>query len=201
MAKQQSNPMTDLALITVFAALITAFSILPAIPLAFSPVPITLQTLAIGLTAMIIGPWRGALATLLWLVVGFAGLPVFAGGASGIGVLARATGGYLIAFPIYAVAVGWLSAFIVRRGLTWAVALLFAAGMAGLVVIVYPLGIVGMHVNAGLGWGKSLALNLPFLPGDTIKALLSASIAVAVHKAFPAILVARTHTHGAAVAH
>ena len=56
--------------------------------------------------AMVARPWRGFLAILLYLVVGFAGLPVFAGGAAGLGVLAKPSIGYLLAFPIGAAVTG-----------------------------------------------------------------------------------------------
>ena len=84
----KTTPATDLALIAVFAALIAAFSLTPAIPIT-GGVPITLQTLAVVLAGLVLGPWRGFLATLLYLAVGFAGLPVFAGGAAGLAVLAK----------------------------------------------------------------------------------------------------------------
>lgn len=191
MNNERSNPMGDVALVAVFAALIAAFSIVPAVAIPVSPVPITLQTLAVALTAMIIGPWRGAAATVLYLLVGFAGLPVFASGASGLSVLAKGSVGYLLSFPLYAVVVGLLSAWFVRRGLKFAALTLFVAGLIGNLAIVYPMGIAGMHLNLGLEWGKAFALNLPFVPGDTVKAAAAALIAVAVHKAFPALLSVR----------
>lgn len=190
MTKPNANPMTDLALIAVFAALIAAFSIVPGIPIG--PVPITLQTLAVALTAMIVGPWRGALAALLYLAVGFAGLPVFASGASGLSVLSKASAGYLCSFPLYALVVGALSAYVVRRSLKFAVVTLFLAGLIGNLLIVYPPGIAGLRANAGLSWGQAFELNLSFVPGDLAKTVVAALVAVAVHKAFPAILAART---------
>ena len=70
-ASAKTTPATDLALIAVFAALIAAFSLTPAIPIT-GGVPITLQTLAVVLAGLVLGPWRGFLATLLYLAVGFA---------------------------------------------------------------------------------------------------------------------------------
>src|SRR5437879_6122382 len=93
------------------AALIIGFSLFVAlcaqvsIPLSFSPVPVTLQTLAVLLTGAALGSKRGALAMLAYLAEGSAHLPFFAGGASGFPLL---TGGYLVGFVIAAYVVGWL---------------------------------------------------------------------------------------------
>ena len=72
-ASAKTTPATDLALIAVFAALIAAFSLTPAIPVA-GGVPITLQTLAVVLAGLVLGPVRGFLAALLYVLVGMAGL-------------------------------------------------------------------------------------------------------------------------------
>lgn len=186
--------MWDIALVAVFAALIGAFSLTPAINIPWSPVPITLQTLAIALTAMIIGPWLGFLATMLYLVLGFVGLPVFAGGASGISVLAKASAGYLIGFPIYAFVVGLLTVLFLKKGLKWAIPTLVVAGLIGSIVIIHPMGIAGMHFNLNVSWATAAKLDLPFWPGDIVKTVLAALVATAVHKAFPAMLVGKRAT-------
>ena len=90
----------DIALIAVFAALIAVLSLTPAVPVG--PVPITLQTLGVALAGLVLGPLRGFLAVVLYLIVGFVGLPVFAGGAAGLAVLGKPSAGYLLSFPIAA---------------------------------------------------------------------------------------------------
>ena len=90
----------DLAYVAVFAALIAAMSLTPAIPVAGLPAPITLQTLAVMLAGLCLGAWRGAAAVSLYLLVGLAGLPVFAGGKAGIAAFVGPTGGYLVAFIV-----------------------------------------------------------------------------------------------------
>ncbi|MDP3765716.1 MAG: biotin transporter BioY [Nanoarchaeota archaeon] len=87
----------------VFAALFAALTAAVAwfkIPLPFTPVPITLQTLVVLLSGAMLGPYYGALSMAVYIAVGAIGLPVFAGGASGIGVLLGPTGGYLFSYPI-----------------------------------------------------------------------------------------------------
>ncbi len=181
--------MMDVALVAVFAALIAAFSLVPGINLVV--VPITLQTLAVGLTAMVIGPWRAFAATSLYLLVGFAGLPVFANGAAGIGVLARGSAGYLLSFPLYALLVGLLAQAVVRRGWRQRWLRLFLAGLVGSFTLVHPMGIAGMMVNVNLPLAKAFTLDMTFWVGDLIKTAIAAGVAVAVHKAFPALLATR----------
>lgn len=189
MATRRTSPMTDLALVAVFAGLIAAFTLTPAVPVGPLGVPITLQTLAIAMTAMILGPWRGFAATALYVVVGLAGLPVLAGGASGIGALARPSAGYLLAFPLAALLIGFLSRwFIARQGRArwgW----LFVAGLAGSVVFIHPMGILGMSINGGIPLGKAFLADIAYWPGDLIKNAAAAGVAVAVHRAFPGLLV------------
>lgn len=191
MAQRRQSTVTDLALVAVFAGVIAAATLAPAVPVGPVGVPITLQTLAVALTAMILGPWRGFAATVLYILVGFAGLPVFAAGTAGLGVLAKPSAGYLLAFPLAALLTGWLARRIVARnhgrtGLRWV--LLCLAGLAGSFVFVHPLGILGMSINAGLPLETALFADLVYWPGDLIKNLAASFVAVAVHRAFPGLL-------------
>jgi biotin transport system substrate-specific component len=74
------------------------------------PVPITLQTFAVLLCGILLGPRLGALSLVLYLVVGACGAPVFAAAAFGPHTLFGPTGGYLLSFPLAAFLLGWLSA-------------------------------------------------------------------------------------------
>jgi len=188
-ASAKTTPATDLALIAVFAALIAAFSLTPAIPIT-GGVPITLQTLAVVLAGLVLGPWRGFLATLLYLAVGFAGLPVFAGGGAGLAVLAKPSIGYLLAFPIGAAVAGVLARlFASWRGAQQYLGY-FLAGL-GASIVIHAAGILGLMVVAKMGFGAAFLVDLVFWPGDLAKMFVAAAIAVAVHKAFPALLVSR----------
>jgi biotin transporter BioY len=93
----------------VFAALFAAFTAAVAwfkIPLPFTPVPITLQTLVVLISGAMLGSYYGALSMIIYLILGAIGLPVFAGGSSGIGVLFGPTGGYLFSYPIASFVIG-----------------------------------------------------------------------------------------------
>lgn len=188
MSTKTVPPATNLTLIAVFAALISAFSLAPAIPVGALAVPITLQTLAVALTGLILGPWRAFAATALYLLVGFAGLPVFAGGASGLGSFAKPSIGYLLSFPVAALVCGWLARAFLRRFPDRQWLWLFAAGLAASILVIHPAGIVGMSVVANLPLMKAAVIDLAYWPGDIIKNAIAATVAVAVHRAFPELL-------------
>ena len=162
------------ALLVLSASLITALAAQAAIPVPWSPVPITAQSFAVLLSGAALGPRRGFLAQLAYLAQGAVGLPYFAGGAGGAAVFAGPTGGYLLAFPLAAGLTGWLCARgWDRRFVTMVAAMLggsaviFALGLAWLARFVPAEGLLA----AGL---------LPFIPGDLVKSTLAAV-------AFPAV--------------
>lgn len=177
----------DLSLIAVFAALTAAFSVLPGIPLG-PGVPITLQTLAVMLTGIILGPARGAAAVGLFLVAGLAGLPVFSGFSGGLGVLAGPSAGYLLAFLPAAFLVGLLARMVLRRTRRARFPLLFGAAMVTSFLVIHPLGIAGLMLNAKLDFPAALAADIAFWPGDVLKNLLAAAVGVSVLTAFPRLV-------------
>lgn len=149
----------------------TAFLALAAriqIPLPFSPVPVTGQTLAVLLIGASLGARLGAATVALYVAEGVVGLPVFAGGTSGLLRLTGPTGGYLVGFIAAAFVVGWL----VERGWdrrVWTAAVAMLLGEAAIYVFAliwlsrFPLT-VGL-LDAGL-W--------PFIAGDVYKLLVAA---------------------------
>ena len=104
MEKKKLKGMVFAALFAALTAVVASFKI----PLPFSPVPITLQTLMVLLSGAMLGPIYGALAMIIYLVLGAIGLPVFAGGSSGIPALLGATGGYLFSYPVAAFVIGYM---------------------------------------------------------------------------------------------
>lgn len=186
--RRRSWNATDLSLIAVFAALTAAFALIPAIPIGGAGVPVTLQSLAVVLTGVVLGPGRGAAAIGLYLAAGLAGLPIFAGFSGGLGVLAGPSAGYLLAFPLAAAVAGWLSAAAVRRARRMQYLLLFLSCVAASVLVIHPLGIAGMMVNLNLDLSAAVLADVVFLPGDIAKNLIAAAIGVSVHKAFPRLL-------------
>lgn len=181
----------DLALIAAFAALIAACSLLPALYLGAGLVPITFQTFGVLLAGAVLGARRGFLAVLLYLAVGAAGFPVFAGGSAGLAPFAGPTAGYLISFPLAAAITGFLVQRLPRRRIATSVPLILLAGLAGSFTVTHPLGILGLMWRADLGAQAALLTDLVFWPGDVVKNLLMAFVATAVHRAFPDLLPAR----------
>lgn len=150
---------TPRALLSVLAAsLAVAAAAQVALPLPFSPVPVTLQTVAVVLVGAALGPRLGALAILTYLAEGSAGLPFFAGGTSGPAVLLGPTGGYLVGFVVSA----FLAGLLIERG-WWP---LLAFGFAG--AVVYACGLPWLALFVGAERAPALGL-LPFLPGDLVK--------------------------------
>lgn len=182
----------SLALVSVFAALIAASAIVPGIPVGGFGVPITLQTLAIMVTGLVLGGSRAVAAVALYLLLAFAGLPIFSGGRAGLQVLAGGSAGYIVGFLLAAFLVGIAAEQIIRhlpakrRGLWF-----FLVSIVVTVVASHMLGVLGLVVNLKLSWQAAFASDLIFYPGDIVKDAVAAVAAVAVHRAFPDVLVRR----------
>jgi biotin transport system substrate-specific component len=159
------------ALFVLAFSLGTALSAQIAVPLPFSPVPLTGQTFGVLLTGALLGPRLGALAMLLYLAEGACGLPFFAGGAFGAARFAGPTGGYLVAYPPAAAFVGWLA----TRGWDRRPGTMLGAMLTGSVVIFAGGAAWLAHFVGGASHALTLGV-LPFLPGDAVKALLAAGL-------------------------
>lgn len=154
-------------------ALLVAASAQVVVPLPLSPVPMTLQPLAVLVVGGLLGAAPGTAALLLYLALGVLGLPVFAAGGSGIARLLGPTGGYLLAFPVAAALTGALAG---RGGSVLRVLLASALGM-----VVIHIG--GVAQLALLGGDPGVALRVgfvPFLTGDLLKVGLAAAVILAV---------------------
>ncbi|GHC94981.1 BioY family transporter [Nocardiopsis terrae] len=174
----------DLALVAVFAALIAALSVTVAIPVPGLPVPITLQTLGIMLAPSLLGWKRGSLAVATFLALGLAGLPLFAGGRGGLAVLAGPSAGFIVSWIFAALVIGLLTDLMVRRGRYrfWQGLLV---NVLGGIVVIYAIGVPWMAVVLGDGVLAAAMSMVVFLPGDLVKAVLTAAIASAVFRAYP----------------
>jgi len=148
-------------------SLLVALSARVAIPLPFSPVPITGQTFGVLLVGACLGSRRGAASLLLYLAEGAMGLPVFAEGKAGVAWLFGPTGGYLFGFVAAAFVVGRLCELGWDRRLGTA-AIVFLAGNAVIYWIALP------WLACFVGTGRVLTAGLwPFLPGDVLKVILA----------------------------
>ena len=155
--------------VVLLGSLFIALSAQVALPLPFSPVPVTGQTFAVLAVGAALGRARGTASVLAYLGEGAAGLPVFAGGAAGIAPLLGPTGGYLLGFLPGA----WLCGALAERGWDRRVGGTIAAMLLGNAAIFA----VGLPWLSGfVGASNALALGFwPFLPGDVVKIGLAAA--------------------------
>lgn len=175
MQSKTEKPLLGIVYASMFGA-VTAIGAFIAVPLPFSPVPITLQTLFLFLAAALIGGKLGALSQIVYIALGIIGLPVFAGGKAGFGVLLGPSGGYLYGFVIGAFVAGILISVREKPGVAWIMLSLCTA-----VVAIYSCGVLQLAAVASLSLQKSILVGaLPFLPGDAVKLTAAALIAVRV---------------------
>ena len=160
------KPMVYTAL---FVALIACGAFI-AIPIG--PVPIVMQNLFVLLAGLILGPMWGLTAACTYLLIGLAGLPVFAGGTAGIGKLFGPTGGYLLSYMPTVWITAWLSQKF-RSTLIGDIAALIAGS-----VVIYAVGVPWLKFAFAMPWDKAVAAGmLPFLIGDALKIAVAAAIA------------------------
>ena len=146
-----------------------------SLPLPFTAVPLTMQTFAVILLGMVLGPVAGFSAMVLYLAEGAIGLPVFSPhGLGGTAQLLGPTAGFLFSYPLAAAAAGYFTRTVrvstssFRNGLLAGLAAslpIFALGAVWLALV--------MHLTAAAAWHLGVA---PFLPGEVIKVTAAAAI-------------------------
>jgi biotin transport system substrate-specific component len=170
-------PVRQLALAAFFAALIALLAQI-AIPLPFSPVPLTGQLLGIFLAAALLGGRAGALAVLAYVLLGAAGAPVFHAGRGGLALLLGPTGGYLLGFIAGTYLAGRLLERHPQSGM-----LRTAAALAACLGATYLLGTLQLALVLGLSWPRALLLGIaPYLPLDLAKLLIAAGLSVRLRR-------------------
>ena len=159
-----SNTQRNIRYVVLASAGSALIALCAQISVPFFPVPLTLQTFAVFLIGLTYG-WRlGGITIVLYLAEGALGLPVFAGGKSGLIVLMGPTAGYLVGFLLAATACGWFA----ERGFDRSYAKLFAALLVGNILLYVP-GL--LWLGSMIGWDQPvLGLGLyPFVLGDLMK--------------------------------
>lgn len=158
----------QMAVIGLMAAVIC---ILGPLSMPIGLVPISFTNLAIYITLYTLGSKKGTISTLLYLLVGFAGVPVFSGFTGGAPKLFGPTGGYLIGFVFMAIIAGF---FIDRFINKWYFCIV---GMVLGTAVCYVFGTAWLAYQANMSAKAALAAGvLPFLLGDLFKIILSAYI-------------------------
>jgi biotin transport system substrate-specific component len=163
----------------VLGSLLVAICAHLAVPLWFTPVPVTLQTFAVLLLGLVLSPGLAASALALYLLEGMAGLPVLSPvGPAGFLHILGPTGGYLLAYPAAAALTSWLRRRVGLGGFT-ASAL---AALAGSVVILAA-GAAWFAIVTRQSAGTVFALSVvPFLPGDILKVAAAAGVATGLRR-------------------
>jgi biotin transport system substrate-specific component len=140
-----------------------------AVPLPFTPVPVTMQTLFVVLAGVTLGARDGFYAILSYVALGLAGVPVFAGFSFGPATLFGPTGGYLISFPAAALVSGYLAA---KLGASRQA--VFFASLCGMALILLCGASYLAHLS-GLPFSRAASIGIvPFAAGDLVKALIVA---------------------------
>lgn len=169
----EHTKLQKMIIIALFAAIIGILAQV-AFPLPFG-VPITGQTLAIGLAATILGSRHGTYATILYIIMGAIGIPVFAQFTSGLGIVIGPTGGFLIGFIPTTLIIGL---YIEKTSFT--VTNAFIANVLGMFITLI-FGTVWLKFAAQLTWtGAFLGGFAPFIIVGLIKAFLAAWIGILV---------------------
>lgn len=166
---KQKFSVQELTTMALLAALLCVSSYI-SIPLPFSAVPITAQTLVINMVALLLKPKKAGITVGIWILLGIVGLPVFSGGKGGFGVIAGATGGYIIGYLVAAMIISLLKGHknkIVRSMISVLIG----------IPIIYAVGVPWMKVVMNLDWMAAIVAGLlPFIPGDVIKCVASVFI-------------------------
>ncbi len=151
------------------------------IPLPWSPVPVTGQTFAVLLAAILLGRWWGGISLAIYAGLGAAGLPWFSGWSGGVGYLAGPTGGYIIGFILAALFLGhFTDTYIRSRSFLSTLALMLFANF----VLIYVPGLLLLGLWLKSVGGGSVTFTtllsmgaIPFIPGDITKAVMAAALA------------------------
>jgi biotin transport system substrate-specific component len=161
--------LVDIVGISAFA-LLTALGAYVYVPLPFTPVPLTLQTLMVLASAGFLGR-KAAASQALYLALGMAGLPLFAGAAGGAGRLLGPTGGYLAGFILASYLAGWA---LEGKGKSLAF-VIFIMALGSLAIL--AMGSAWLAMLMRLDYARTWNLGfMPFLPGDLIKAGLASMV-------------------------
>jgi biotin transport system substrate-specific component len=163
-----------LILCGVFAAIT---SVLAQVDIPLPLVPISGQTLAVGLTAVILGSRYGTLSILVYIALGAIGLPVFAEMKAGVHILVGPTGGYIFGFIVTAFVTG----FILEKT-TFNIKMAMVANVIGM-IITLVMGTIQLKLVLDMSWSAALAAGVyPFIVVGLIKAYLASWIGITVRR-------------------
>lgn len=166
----------------LFSALLGVLGMIPPIPLGFIPVPITAQTLGVMLAGCFLGKKVAPVSMLLFIVLVALGLPLLSGGRGGLSVFVGPTVGYFLSWPLAAFCIGYATEKVWPKLKLWKViAVNFVFGVLLISLIGAPVMALMTHTSVWAGLAGAAA----YLPGDCIKAIVAAVIAVQLRAVSP----------------
>lgn len=168
----------DLVIVGMFTALIAVLGLLPPISIPGIPVPFTFQNLGYILAGCLLGSRLGGLSVLIFTILVAIGLPVLSGGRGGFALFFGPTGGYILSFTLIAFLIG-LIVERMKSPKVWQVFIINALIGAFLCNLI---GGIFMAFNLNQDIVTALKSVLVFIPGDCIKALIAAVLAVKLRK-------------------
>ncbi|WP_438350732.1 biotin transporter BioY [Paenibacillus sp. FA6] len=172
----------EMVFAALFAALIGVLGMIPPIPLGFIPVPITVQTLGVMLAGCFLGKKTGTLSLILFIVLVALGLPLLSGGRGGLSVLVGPSAGYILSWPVAVFCIGYMTEKVWSTLKTWKVIVINVVGGVVLVSLIgAPIMAIITHTSVWAGLVSATA----FLPGDCIKAVIAALIAIQLKAVSP----------------
>ena len=170
MSKQNLST-KDLCMISLWTAVIAVMAQI-AIPMPMG-VPMTMQTFAITLAAIVLGAKKGAIAASIYVLLGAIGLPVFANFTGGLHIVVGATGGFIISFPIMAFIIGWGVEYKDRIKGVFIVAIIMGTIINYVIGVLVFCLITGSSVMAGI-----TACVMPFIPTAIIKGVVGGILGI-----------------------
>ena len=171
MEKIREKKLSNIFFLASCALMSALLCVVSPMSIPIGEVPISLATFIIYVSVWVLGPYGASLSVMVYLFLGIVGLPVFSGGAGGVGKLAGPTGGYLAGYIILAFVSGLFLKFSKKNvvitiiGMIFATALLYAFGTAWFMI----------QIGAKLGHALKICV-IPFIPFDLIKIGLSAVV-------------------------
>ena len=178
--KQSKISIQDICMIAIMAA-ITAVMAQISIPMPLG-VPMTMQTFAVTLAAVLLGSKRGGMAMLVYVLLGAIGVPVFAGFSGGIQNLVGPTGGFIISFPIMAYIIGLGVEMHKKKGMFTLMLILGTISNYVIGVIMFVV-VMDSSVMTALS-----ACVIPFIPTAIIKAVVASVLGLQMRKRLANVL-------------
>ncbi|MDR3164268.1 MAG: biotin transporter BioY [Synergistaceae bacterium] len=167
MKKLNTREICLMGIFTAFMAVMAQISI--PMPLG---VPMTMQTFAISLAGVMLGAKGGFFSALAYVLLGAAGVPVFANFTGGMGIILGPTGGFIISFPLLALIIGWGA----DKGRNEMIAGLIAGN-----IVNYIIGMICFTLSTGKGLDVAFtACVLPFIPTAIVKAVAAGAVGLKI---------------------